>query len=132
MAGATAAALLAILVAAFTERIPVNIWIILGLFVAAFCTAILRTVRRASLAVLDGRLIFQLWLVTRFVVSPALFLVAVALIGSLPFRSSASEVLLRALILLAIYGGAAFFATGILADICAMVKGGRRAPPSDD
>jgi len=86
---------------------------------------ILRTVRRTSLGVLGGGLIFQIWLVTRFVLAPALFLVTVALIGSLPFKSLATDVFLRALMLLGLYGGAIFFATGILADVAAMVKSGR-------
>jgi hypothetical protein len=107
------------------------VWIVVGLFMLNFVTRILRVLRRASLAVLGNGLIFRLWLVTRFVLSPALFLIAVGLIGSLPFKSAASEILLRALILLIFYGGAIVFATGVVADLATMIKTPRRGSPSD-
>jgi hypothetical protein len=131
LAGATALMALAIAVAMVVERIPFNVWLWLGVFLGAFLTAILRAVRRVSLAALGGGPIFQLWLLARFIVAPALFLVTVALIGSLPFRAAASEILFRALALLGLYGGLVIFATAILADVAALLKARRRDPPAD-
>jgi hypothetical protein len=106
-------------------------WTGAGLFAAALLTAIVRAVRRITFAPLAGSFIFQVWLLTRFILAPALTLLIIVLVVSLPFSSAASDVLLKAFMLLGFYGSLLVFATAILADFAAMIKSRHPAPPSD-
>ncbi len=103
----------------------------MGLCATALLTATARAAQRITLAPLGGGFIFQLWLLSRFILAPALTLLIVALIGVLPFSSAATYIVLAALLLLGFYGGILTFTTGILADVVAMIKSRHRAPPSD-
>ena len=122
---------LAIWIGASVEHIHFNLWLLGGLFGAAVLAAILRIARRASLASLRGSPILALWLATRFLLTPALFLIALAWLVCWVFGLAAEPALLKALTLAAVYGGAAILVTSVLADLTAAIKGPGRAPPSD-
>lgn len=123
MAGATAVMALAIFLGTRIEQVHVNLWLLGGLFGAALLSELVRVARRAHLAVLDGSPIASLWVVTRFVIVPALFFVAIAWLVSWALGLGAAASLLRALKLLAIYGAMAIMATSCLADLAAAFKG---------
>jgi len=91
---------------------------------------LLRLARRASLDVLAGSPIATIWVVARFVVSPSFFLIALAWLVCWAFGLAPQAALLKALVLLAIYGGCAILVTSALADLAAAVKGPRKEPPS--
>lgn len=123
MAGGTLAAALAIFAAASVERVGVNHWLLIGLFAAAIFCALIRLARRTSLSVLAGSPVAALWLATRFVVTPALFLTALAWAVAWAFGLAFAATLAKALLLLAVYGGSAILVTSILADLTAAIRG---------
>lgn len=121
----------AIWIGATVEHIHFNLWLLGGLAIATILAAILRLARRASLASLRGSPILALWLATRFLLTPALFLLGLAWLVCWAFGLTAAPALLNALTLTAVWGGAAILVTSILADVAAAIKGPGRAPPSD-
>jgi hypothetical protein len=121
---------LAIWIGARVEHIDFSYWILIGPFIAAVLAMLVRLARRASLAVLAGSPIAMIWVVTRFVVTPAFLLLALAWLACWAFGFAAQGVLLNALVLLAIYGGCAILVTSALADLAAAVKGPRPDSPS--
>jgi hypothetical protein len=117
---------LAIFLGTRIEHVHVNLWLLGALFGAALLSELVRVARRASLSVLDGSPIASLWVITRFVIVPALFFVAIFWLASWVLGLAATAPLLRALKLLSIYGAVAIMATSCLADLAAAVKGPRR------
>lgn len=122
---------LAIWIGAIVEHVHFNLWLLGGLLGGAVLAAILRLARRACLASLRGSPILALWLATRFLLTPAIFLLSLAWLVCWALGLGAASALLNALTLLTVYGGAAIFVTSILADLAAAIKGPRPAPPSD-
>jgi hypothetical protein len=122
---------LAIWIGASVEHVHFNLWLLGGLAGGTVLTAILRLARRGSIIDLRGTAVFALWLATRFLVTPAFFLLGLAWIVCAAFGLAAAGALLNALILTTVYVGAAIFATSILADLSAAIKGPRRDSPSD-
>lgn len=121
---------LAIFLGARVERVDFNQWVLIGPLIAALLAVLLRVARAASLTVLEGSPIASIWVVTRFVVTPAFLLVALAWLVCWAFGLAAQAALLNALVLLAVYGAAAILATSALADFAAAIKGPKRNPSS--
>jgi hypothetical protein len=121
---------LAIWIGARVEHIRFNQWGLAGLLGAAVLAAIARLLRQASLATLAGSPVLALWLATRFLVTPAAFLIALAWLVSWALGLSAAPALLKALTLTLVYGGGAILATSALADLTAAIKGPTGNPPS--
>ena len=123
---------LAIWVGARVEHIRFNHWLLAGLLGAAILAAIARLLRRASLATLAGSPVLALWLATRFLVTPAALLIALAWLVSWALGLPAAPALLKALTLTLVYGGGAILATSALADLTAAIKGPdrKRSPDS--
>lgn len=122
---------LAIWIGATVEHVQFNHWILIGLFVVTVLCMLLRLVRGASLTVLEGTAIAAIWVATRFIVAPAFILVAAAWFVCWALGLGAAPALLKALVLLSIYGGGAILATSALADLAAAIRGPRRGSPSD-
>jgi hypothetical protein len=122
---------LAIWLGAWIEQVRFNYWILGGLFLVALLCTIARLLRRADISAIENSPIAALWVVTRFVLTPALLLIAIAYAVCLAFGLAAAGTLLNALILLGCYGGSAILATAALADLAAAIKGPRRDSPSD-
>ena len=131
MAGATAVMVLAIWIGASVEHVHFNLWVLGGLAGGAVLAAIVRLARRGSIADLRGSPILALWLATRFLLTPALFLLTLAWLVCWLFALGTAPALLKALTFAAVYGGAAIFVTSILADLAAAIKGPGRGSPSD-
>ena len=121
---------LAVWIGASVEHIRFNPWILLILLAAALPMKTVRVMRRASIFNLRGSVVLALWLAVRFLVTPALFLVALAWLICWTFGFAATPALLNALTLIAYWGAAAILATSILADMTAAVKGPTRDPSS--
>jgi hypothetical protein len=121
---------LAILIGASVEHVHFNHWIIVGLVMAALLCSLVRVLRRTCLSVLAGSPIATIWVVTRFVTAPAFMVVAAAWLVSWLVGLAIAPALLKALLLLSIYGGGAILVTSILADLAAAIKGPGRGSPS--
>jgi hypothetical protein len=117
---------LAIWIGARVEHVHFNHWILIGLLGAALLAAAARMIRRASIASLRGSVVLALWLAARFLVTPALVLIALAWLVCWAFGLAAAAALLNALALVAYWGGAAILATSVLADLAAAIKGSKR------
>lgn len=118
---------LAIWIGASVEHIHFNLWLLGGLAGAVILSKILRLARRGSFVSLRGSPILALWLATRFLLTPAIFLIALAWVVCAVFKLAAAAALLKALTLTAFYGAAAIFATSALADLAAAIKGPAKA-----
>jgi hypothetical protein len=122
---------LAIWVGATVENVHFNLWLFGALAGATIVAAIIRMARKGSLISLRGNPILALWMVTRFLLTPALFLLGLGWVVCWAFGLAAAPALLKALTFTAVYGGAAILVTSILADVAAAIKGPRRDLPSD-
>jgi hypothetical protein len=107
--------------------VQMNAWFVIGLFGGAFVAAILRMLRRTSLACLRGSPILALWMATRFILVPAFVLLGLAWLICWGAGLAAAPIVLNALRLIAIYGAVAILTTSILADLAAAIKGRARA-----
>ena len=114
---------LAIWLGARVEQVHVNLWVLGALFGVALLSELIRVVRRANIAVLRGSPIATLWVLTRFVIVPALFFIGIAWLISWALDLAAAITLLKSLKLLAVYGTSAIMVTAALADIAAAIKG---------
>lgn len=121
---------LAIWIGARVEHIHFDHWVLIGLLGAAVAAAALRLLRRASLTSLRGSPVLALWLAARFLVTPALILIALAWLVCWALGFGAADALLKALTLVAYYGSAAILATSVLADLAAALRGPERKPPA--
>jgi hypothetical protein len=121
---------LAIWAGATLEPVQINPWLLIGLFGATFLAAILRMIRRSSLAMLRGSPILALWLATRFMLVPAIVLLALAWLICWATGMAAAQTLLNALRLTVVYGAVAILMTSILADVAAAIKGPMPSSPS--
>ena len=113
----------AIWVGASIEHVQFNHWILIGLLAAAVLAAMARMIRRASIVSLRGSPVLALWLAARFLVTPAVILIALAWLVCWALGLGAAAALLKALALVAYWGGAAILATSALADLVAAIKG---------
>jgi len=120
----------AIWIGASVEHLRFNPWILVILLAAALPMKLIRVMRRASIFNLRGSLVLALWLAARFLVTPALVMVALAWLVCWAFGLAATPVLLNALTLIAYCGAAAILATSILADMAATLKGPAKDEPS--
>lgn len=118
---------LAIWVGASIEHVQFNHWILVGLLGAALLAALVRMLRRASISSLRRSPVLALWLAVRFLVTPAVILIALAWLICWAFGLSPKAALLNALALVGYWGGAAILATSALADLAAAIKGPAKA-----
>ncbi len=122
---------LAIWLGARVEQVHVNLWVLGALFGAALLSELARVARRANIASLGGSPIATLWVLTRFMIVPAFFFIAIAWLVSWGLGLAAAAPLLRALKLVAIYGAGAIMVTAAVADLVAAIKGPGRGSPAD-
>ena len=122
---------LAIWVGATVEHVPFNLWLLGGLGAAALLANVVNLIRRGNIVDLRGSSIFALWVTTRFVLTPALFLLGLAWLICAMFKLAAAAVLLKALAFVAVHGLAAIFLTSTLMEVAAAIKGSGRDPPSE-
>lgn len=122
---------IAVWIGATVEHIHFNLWLLGGLGAGVLVARILNLIRGGCIADLSGSWVFDLWVATRFLLTPALFLLGLAWVICSVFKLAAAAVVLKALTFTAVYGCAAIFVTSLLVDLAAAIKGPDRAPPSD-
>ena len=107
------------------------IWITAGLFAAAMIAMFARWRRGATLAVLAGTPALNVFLLVRFALAPANFLLLVFALAATALRLDFSTTLWLAWMYTCLYGLQALLLTSIAAETMAAIRGPGRAPPSD-
>ena len=114
----------------FYVEIDTFFWITLGLFVGAFLAMFFRWRRRASLADIAGTPILDAFLLVRFVLAPAGFLLLIFSLLASMIGLDFSATLWIATIYIFTYGLQALLLTSLIAELAAAVKGPRRDSPA--
>ena len=107
-------------------------WITGALLAAALVAMFVRWRRGATLAVLAGTPLLNLFLLVRFALAPANFLLLVFARAASALRLEFSNMLWFAWIYTCLYGLQALLLTSIAAETMAAFRGPDRARPSDD